>query len=276
VARCAWTECGRWWPTSIARRLRGGVVMNEEWYCSRQCAEVAFADELVTPEPATTSRRPQALPPLKLGMLLVHQGAITPADLRGALDAQRSSGQPLGRELVHLGRTDEIAVLRALAGQAGVPFLATLHPSAVRACPEILAPAAVRALGLVPFGLDVQHRRMKTACQAPVPRLALAALTEITGWVAEPFLVTDASMPSLVEAYERSCQGLEVGSATWTTAQDAPAKVAALAAETPDATVNHATWAPYVWVRVQGTGVPRDLFVSAKKETPWPAAHTSH
>jgi hypothetical protein len=250
--------------------------MNEEWYCSRQCAEQGFAEELVTPEPAASPRRPHALPPLKLGMLLVHQGAISPVDLRGALDAQRLSGLPLGRELVHLGRTDDLAVLKALASQAGVPFLASLDASAVRACPDVLAPAAVRALGLVPFGLDVDRRRVKTACQAPVPRLALAALAEITGWIAEPFLVADALMPALIHAYERACDGLDVGSATWTTTEDAPAEVAALAAVTPDATVNHATCSPFVWVRVQGSGAPRDVFVSARKETSWPAAHTSH
>ena len=163
MARCAWAECGRWWPTSIARRLRGGVVMNDEWYCSRQCAGLAFAEDLEASEPVAP-RRPQALPPLKVGMLLVHQGAISPVDLRQALDAQRSSGLPLGRALVQLGRTDESAVLKALASQAGLPFLATLDPSAVRACPEILAPPAVRALGLVPFGVDKDRRRLKTAC----------------------------------------------------------------------------------------------------------------
>jgi len=250
--------------------------MNDEWYCSRQCAALTFAEDLEASEPASARRRPQALPPLKVGMLLVHQGAISPVDLRQALDAQRSSGLPLGRTLVQLERTDRAAVLKALASQAGLPFLATLDSSAVRACPEILAPAAVRALGLVPFGVDKDRRRMKTACQAPVPRLALAALTEVTGWTAEPFLVDDTAMPLLIEAYERACEGLAVGSATWATPDEAPATVAAAAAETEDATVSHAACAPFVWVRVQGSGAPRDIFVAPGKETSWPAAHTSH
>jgi hypothetical protein len=251
-------------------------MMNDTWYCSRMCAELAFGEEIALPEPAPSVRRPHALPPLKIGMLLVHQGAISPADLRGALESQRTSGLPLGRELVERGHADESSILRALASQAGIPFLATLDPSAVRACPDLLAPAAVRALGLVPFGLDEDGRRVKTACQAPVPRLALAAFTEITGYIAEPFLVSDAAMPALVDAYAKACEGVEGASATWTNASQAPAEVAAAAAATPRAMVNHASCAPYVWVRVKGAGAPRDIFVTPNKETPWQAAHTSH
>src|SRR5262249_7984756 len=158
----------------------------------------------------------------------------------------------------------------ALASQAGVPFLAALDPSAIRACPELLGPATARALGLVPFGAEGDRRHVKVACAAPVPRLAMAAFTELTGWTAEPFLVADSSLPALLEAYERQCEEPEASRITVTSIEDAPARVADMAARTSDATVVHAAMTPYLWVRVKGTGLPNDVFVTARKETAWP------
>ena len=235
-----------------------------------------MAEQMGIAEDVAPASRPQPLPPLKLGMLLVHQGAVTPADLREALDAQRMSGLPIGQQLVVLGRAEWTSVLKALASQNGVPFLASLDPAAIRECSELLGPATARALGLVPFGADADRRHVKVACTAPVPRLAMAAFTELTGWTAEPFLVADSALPALLEAYERACELPEASQITVTSIEEAPARVADMAARTPDATVAQAAMTPYLWVRVQGSGLPNDMFVTARKETAWPAAPTSH
>ena len=47
----------------------------------------------------------------------------------------------------------------------------------------------------------MEHRHIKVACTAPVPRLAVSALKELTGWTAEPFLVPDSTLERLMTAY---------------------------------------------------------------------------
>lgn len=276
MARCGWGDCGRWRPTALARRMRGGVVMNGAWYCSRQCAERALAADLTLPERLSHAGRRAALPPLKLGMLLVHHGAVTPADLKRALDAQRETGLPVGRQLVALGCTDSLAVLKALATQTNVPFLASLDGSAVRACPDLLGPATVRALGLVPFGVDADLRKVKVACTAPIPRLAMAAFTELTGWTAEPYLVSDEVLPGLYEAYQGACGDRGGAALTVTTLDAAPGRVAMAASEVADAEVRQAACDPYLWVRITGIGPTSDVFVAPAKEHRWQVAPTSH
>jgi hypothetical protein len=275
VARCGWSDCGRWRPDALVRRMRYGLTMNDNWYCAEVCAEHAIAEELAATAKDAPSVRARPLPPLKLGMLLVHQGAISPADLRAALEAQKVTGRRLGEQLLTAGATDEAAVVKALAGQAGVPFVASLDPGAVRACPELLGADAVRALGLVPFGVDPDRRRLKVATTAPLPRLAIAALNEITGWTAEPFLVADRALPLLLDAYARACEGHAESTLTVSTVDEAAARVAHEAARTPGATVQKAPCDPYLWVRIQGKGPARDVFVIPNKEIPWLAVPTS-
>lgn len=271
MARCSWTDCGRWRPTLLARRRGHGVQMNGAWYCSEDCAGLQAGAEFA--RTATREQvRTRALPRLKLGLLLVHAGAITPVQLREALDGQRETGRRVGAELIARGLVDPSAVVKALALQAGVPCLPHLDPTAARWCSELGA-QAVHALGLVPIGVDEAVRHVKVACTAPVPRLALSALRELTGWTAEPFLVGDSTLAALVQAY-----GELAGSPPHDQVIDreaAGAAIAEAAAGQQDATVSHATCNPYVWVRVAGKAGIRDLFIPTGEEAAWQAAHTS-
>jgi Type II secretion system (T2SS), protein E, N-terminal domain len=82
----------------------------------------------------------------RLGELLIEAGAITPADLEGALAAQ-ASGDPerVGEILVARGRLDPTTLARALSHQSGLPFI------------ELEAvPAEVS--DLLPLDLQVQNR----------------------------------------------------------------------------------------------------------------------
>ncbi len=270
MARCGWTECGRWRPSLLAKRRGRGVHMNGVWFCSDVCAGRQAASDV---ERATTRERvrTRALPRLKLGLLLVHQGAITPVQLRDALASQRHSGLRLGDELLALGLIDDAALVKALATQAGVPCLPNLDVTAVRPCPELGA-TAVRALGVVPIGVDVDAQHVKVACTAPVPRLALAALRELTGWTAEPYLVPDSSLERLIDAYASvSAPDRDALVAR----DDAGAAIAAAAAGSDDAVVSQAPCSPYLWVRVSRAAGPHDLFIPTGEDLACPVAHTS-
>jgi hypothetical protein len=245
--------------------------MNGTWFCSERCAGQQASTDV---DRATTRDlvRTRALPRLKLGLLLVHQGAITPVQLREALAAQQQSGRLLGHELQATGVVERQAIVKALAAQAGIPCLPNLDASAARWCPELGA-HAVRALGLVPIGVDAERRHVKVACAAPVPRLALSALRELTEWTAEPFLVPDETMESLTRAYA-ALADVEVRDQV-VARDDAGAAIAEAAAGNDEAVVSQVRCNPYLWVRVSGTERPRDLFIPTGEEATWQAAHTS-
>ena len=89
-----------------------------------------------------------------LGEALIQSGAITRAQLDQALAAQRTSGALLGQILLELNFVTEESLSRALASEAGVPFVIVNglrpDPAAVALIPERFA----RQHLLAPVGLN--------------------------------------------------------------------------------------------------------------------------
>jgi hypothetical protein len=223
-----------------------------------------------------------AVPPLRLGALLRHAAAIGAQDLNRALDLQRQSGLKLGAQLRAMGAVDGDAVLRTLAAQAGISYIAALDPLCVHDAPGGLSPDAVRALGIVPFNAP-DSGRIRVAVTAPVPRVAFGALRQLTGWTPEPYLVADDNWAALMQAYgagvaDQRRRGPVVEFVRAHNLSDAAAGIAAAATSGGPTRVTEAHWDPYTWVRVQGEGVIRDVLLSRDtvEEMSCPAANTSH
>jgi len=222
------------------------------------------------------------VPPLRLGVLLRHACAVTAGDLNRGLAAQRHSRVKLGAQLRAMGAVDADALLRALAAQAGISYLSALDPLCVRDAPGGLSPAAVRALGIVPFSAP-ERGRIRVAVAAPVPRVAFGALRQLTGWTPEPYLVDDDSFRALMEAYGAGVAGQPLPGPPVEFVQahslsDAAARIAAAATSGGRTTVTEAHWEPYTWVRIQGESVVRDVLLAhdSNEEVPCLAANTSH
>lgn len=77
-----------------------------------------------------------SLPERRLGDILVEQGELDPAHVDFVLALQKNSGLPFGEILIANNLASELSVYRALAAQAGVPFLEQVDPNMV--CPEFL------------------------------------------------------------------------------------------------------------------------------------------
>ena len=204
MPRCADFTCGRWRPERLAPKWAAGLRFNGGWYCSRECVEHAARVGLDTPAVPVTSAG--SLPPLKLGVLLRHLGAISESALEGAIEAQRASGRRLGAELVASGLVEPEVVLKALAAQCGVSYLQSFDVNRVMSGPTWLPAETVRALGLVPFEADERQKRLRVISAAPVPRAATRALLKLTGWTAEPYLVYDEIWQDALSLYRPASQ----------------------------------------------------------------------
>ncbi|MDT8452950.1 MAG: ATPase, T2SS/T4P/T4SS family [Gammaproteobacteria bacterium] len=80
---------------------------------------------------------------IRIGDLLIKQGAITAQQLETALTEQRASGRKLGRVLITLGFVNESEILDILSSQLNIPYINLSHykfnPDLVRLLPETLA-----------------------------------------------------------------------------------------------------------------------------------------
>ncbi len=274
MARCARSGCRTSRLEAFRRLLRLGVEMDGAWFCSPGCVRLEAAGRLIDARPPRAGVPP--VPPLRLGVLLLHQGAVSSATLSRALISQRQSGRKLGAELVASGATDVEHVLRGLAAQAGVSYLATVDPACVRHAPGGLSLDEIRALGVVPIQADAADRVLMVACPAPVPRAALAALRQLTGWMPEPYLVSDDTWGRLVAAYGTAPAG-DARRVEFTTVRDvdeAAAQIAAAAASQGAVTVTQARSETSTWVRIVGREAISTLLVPSKEEK-WQAATTS-
>lgn len=274
MARCARSECGTWRPEPLVRLVGLGTTLEGQWYCSRKCLEAGARQKI--DRPRRLSLPSTAMPPLRLGVLLIHQGVISSATLRDALSAQQKSGLRLGAQLRAMGAADARDVLRGLAAQAGVGYLTAVDPESVREAPGRLSQDAVRALGLVPIEADDELKRLRVACVAPVPRTALGALFELTGWAVEPLLVSDEHFEPLAAAYGRDVGDVarRVDARTVTNLDQAAALVAEAAASRPGTRIAQTQFDPYVWVRLESESRVEDVLLALDRlqgEDPCPA-----
>ncbi len=275
MARCSHNTCGRWRPDAAVRLFRLGLRLDHAWFCSRACVAREATDRLRQASVAEAASGPAPTP---LGTLLLQQRGVTPGQLREALSRQIKSGLRLGDQLLQLGYTSRDVVLRALAAQSGVPYLAAIDRATVRTAPGRLSADEVRALGVVPF--REAGERLSVACRAPLPRAALAALRLLTGRVVEPYLVTDEEFDLLQQEYA----GAAPVTVPTTTVRDIPegaSRIAAAAVAAGDVSVKEAHIDPFTWVRIAADGRISTLLVppmppNIEEHDTWLAATTPH
>jgi hypothetical protein len=277
VARCSRNDCRKWWPDALVRFTRSGLHVDGAWFCSAVCVETATHQRLLGVR-RWGSHAP-AIPALRLGVLLLHQKTITPGDLGEALASQQISGRRLGAELQQMGLADRVSILQALAAQAGVSYLTSVDPACVRNAPGGLSPDEVRALGVVPIQAHEVNRRLVVACRAPLPRSALSALRQLTGWAIEPLLVSDPDLQTLMHGYGSTAFPAErhVGFINVHNVGDAAARIAAAALSARTITLTEAHSDLATWVRIEHGGGVDTLFMRHDEENQeWPAATTLH
>jgi hypothetical protein len=121
-------------------RSRSAPIFEDQWSCSAGCTvaqiEIAVRRELAGKRIDPTPHRHR----VPLGLVMLEQGWVTSEQLRGALEAQRESGQgKLGQWLILKQGVPEHLVTRALGLQWNSPVL-TLD----RHDPEAMAPMLPR------------------------------------------------------------------------------------------------------------------------------------
>jgi hypothetical protein len=214
--RCAHRACGRRRPALLVRLAGLGLCFEGAWYCCVRCLDEAVRrragtswqgrDQASRPTGAAPGRGLVAqaasfAAPLRLGAILANQVGLSPAVLAEALAGQACTGLRLGAQLVSMGAVTDHEITRALAAQAGVPSLPSLDASHLEHEAALLSRDTARALGLVPFGTDAANGAIRVACCAPLPRLALAIMADLTDRRIEAYIVSDEQFAAVMDAY---------------------------------------------------------------------------
>jgi hypothetical protein len=276
--RCAREACTRWTAAvAFLGRRRRGVWFEEAWYCSMSCIEQEARERIeAASEPLVAPGRIQKAS--RLGALLLHQRSITAAALEDGLRAQRESGLRLGAQLRAMGVVSRVDLLRALSAQSGIGYIATLDPATVTHGPGHLSRDAVRALGIVPVDADPANRRLKVACAAPLPRLALAVLRELTDATVNPLLVDDDLLAALIEAYGADVEGPHVPVTRTRSVGEATQRIAEAIGAGRAQRMQQVRCEPWLWVRLEGDQAPEEIVVpidAVRRNREWQADRMS-
>ena len=132
----------------------------------------------------------------RLGDLLVDAGLITAAQLQQALQAQRQTGERLGRVLVSLGFVTEQDILNTLEMQLGIPQITLsdrLNIPLIRSLPETL----LRRHRVVP--VKQESDRLMIAMSDPLNVVAIDDLRLATGLEIDPVLAREKEIDDALQ-----------------------------------------------------------------------------
>ncbi|AMY10417.1 bacteriophage N4 adsorption protein B [Luteitalea pratensis] len=255
--------------------MRRGITFDSEWFCGPGCLADATARRLEALRPPSIARVP-TMPPVRLGATLLASRSISSDVLAQALASQATTGLRLGAQLVAMGAVEELTITHALARQSGVGFLTKVDVRAVRKTVGGLSRTVVQALGVVPLESD-RDGTLRIAVTAPLPRMAIAALQSGTGLRVRPYLVSDAMLRELLDAYGADVTPSPAPGVGRLSAVQAARRIADAAIAGRAATWQH-TWGPgFAWIRLDGASGSEDLIVaSSRTEHTWQAARTQH
>jgi len=261
MTRCARNGCRIQCPAVVTTFGLFGAFVDGRWYCSARCLERTLSERLSTLPPVSPAWV-QGWLPVKLGTLLARQAGLSAEAITRALEIQSRSGVPLGQTLRMLGLITPEDLLRALATQAGVRYLTTVNPDVVAHQPGHLSHNTVRTLGIVPVAADAKRQELQVACTAPIPGHAVRALSRLTTWAVEPLLVSDDTLPYLVNAYTSAGQRASSFEGAVCDARSGAATVARIARSLRSVKMRHERCDPYVWVRLESPRLSADVLMA--------------
>jgi hypothetical protein len=124
--------------------------------------------------------------PITLEELLVRHGAIADEQLAHAREEQAKWGGDLGRTLVDLGYITEELLLRAVAHQQRIPWVAPSDPAPAAHLSSALSLQLCERFGVITVAADLRARVLRVATADPTNELNLRALATASGFSIQP------------------------------------------------------------------------------------------
>ncbi len=177
---CANSKCKKRKPnflkTLIFPKLKG-IEKGDKWFCSRECYVEWLVTETIKKH---KSREYISESRMKLGMLLLDKGVITPTQLQIALKEQEKTGKKLGAILLKSGYIDEQNLLSALSKQYGISFINVDNLKEVSSPIGFIPKEIIFEFNLFPFLINKKEKFVNIVISDPSDlRLLISFFNEI-------------------------------------------------------------------------------------------------
>lgn len=146
-----------------------------------------------------------------LGNYLINNGIITQQQLEKALEYQKERRKQgikelLGQILINMGYCTGEDIMRAMAANAGVPFM-TLddNPIDEKAASLITPDVAIRYQAL-PIGFD--NDKLLVAMLHPMDIVAIDDISILTGYDVQPVVIPDVQLKEAIDRFSGTDSGI--------------------------------------------------------------------
>ena len=139
---------------------------------------------------------------LRLGDVLVSDGAITPMQLEGALSIQKEKKKRLGQLLVDEGITTEETIARALSHQLGYDVIDLNNVVLTEDMQQLINVNIMKKYMVVPFEIPANNPNMiRVAMADPMDMMAIDDINIITNLQVEPVVATPTAINRIIDKY---------------------------------------------------------------------------
>jgi len=246
--------------------------MQGERYCRAECLEVALA-ELFGRTLPISGRELVASHRIPLGLLLLSRQQLTAAQLRAALDAQRTAGRgqdqkKIGAWVQQLGFATEREVTAALARQWSCPVLraASITMDAGRFPP--IPAVLLESFQMMPVELVEATATLLIAFSEGIDYTVLYAISQMLGYRTEACLVCPSKMKKSLQALGQTRGSRDIVFDRAEDAGECAHIVGNYSAKVGATEIRLAKCRDYLWVRLEGLRrQPLNLVLRVRTET---------
>jgi hypothetical protein len=249
-------KCGNCGGTRSRRpwRIRGrgrGARLHALWYCRPECLERAITEALGrarphSPPDAAASHR------VPLGLLLLSRQQLTAAQLRTALELQRTAGRgKIGEWLQKLEFATEAQITAALARQWSCPVLRTsperLLGREFTSIPVLL----LESFQMIPVELAEAMGTLLIAFSESIDHTVLYAVEQMLGYRTEACFVSPSVLQKGLQALAQRHAAKDIVFDRTQDANECARIIASYSAKVGAEEVRLARCGKYIWIRLE-------------------------
>jgi type IV pilus assembly protein PilB len=139
---------------------------------------------------------------IRLGDLLVEEGAITPEQLEKALERQKKNGQKIGVTLVDEGLITEDDIASALSHQLGLEIVDLQNVNVDKNVATLVPVNILKKYTMIPFAFSEGKKNiLRVAMENPLDTYAQEDISIITNYQVEPVIATTRSIMLAIDKY---------------------------------------------------------------------------
>ena len=139
---------------------------------------------------------------MRLGDVLINEGAITEEQLQKGLELQKQTGQRLGITLVDAGITTEDAIAKALSHQLGYDRIKLRDVAIEQSVLDLIHVDVLKKHIMIPIGYSQEEANvLRVAMADPMDMGAMDDINIITNLQVEPVVATQQSIMMAIDKY---------------------------------------------------------------------------